>query len=122
MWAIWEYLWERNRMTDHPQCISREDCLFIFSSEDDAKKYLHERQEEDKIYNKDSHKWDRICQVEILNQQKAEVYDMRWLDSLSTYCTCNLYEKTVNNYWNGRMTKNPLKEILLQGTYILRNV
>lgn len=121
-WAIWEYLWNRNRLTDHPQCISRQDCLFVFCSEEDAKKYLQERQEEDKIYNKNSHILDRICKVEIFNQQKAEMYDMRWLDGLSTYCTYNLYEKTVNNYWKGRMTNNPLKEVLFQGTYILRNL
>lgn len=121
-WTIWEYLWERNRKTSHPQCISRQDCLFTFSSENDAKKYLQERQEKDKIYNKNSYILDRICKIEILNQQKAEVYDMRWLDNLSIYCTYNLYEKTVNNYWSGKMTKNPLKEVLFQGTYCFRDI
>ena len=121
-WAIWEYLWERNRMTNHPQCVSRQNCLFAFSTEDEAKKYLQERHEEDVRYGRDTHMLDKVCKVEVLNSSKIEVYDMRWLDNLSTYCTYGLYEKTVNNYWDGRMTKNPLKEVLFQGTYILRNV
>ena len=121
-WAIWEYLWEGNRTKNYPQCISRQDCLFMFSSVEDAKKYLQERQEEDRIYNKNSHLLDRICKVEILDQQKAEAYDMRWLDNISIFSTYNLYEKAVNNYWSGRMTKNPLKEVLFRGTYSLQNI
>jgi len=44
------------------------------------------------------------------------------LDNISIFSTYNLYEKAVNNYWSGRMTKNPLMEVLFQGTYILQNV
>lgn len=120
--AIWEFLWERGRQLIHPNGISRYDCTFAFATKQDADKYLQERQEEDKKYNKHSHILDRICKVEILNQQKAEMYDMRWLDNISISSTYNQYEKVVNSYWSGKETKIPLKEVLFQGTYILRNV
>lgn len=121
-WAIWEYLWEKGRQQYHSDCISRYDCMFAFATKQDADKYLQERQLEDKEHKTSAHLLDKICFMDVLRPMKLECFDMRWLDSLSTCCTYNLYEKTVNNYWSGRMTKNPLKEILYQGEYILRNI
>lgn len=114
---IWEYLWEVVRQAKYPNCISRYNCLFAFESKGDAEKYLKER-----IRENPSYAIDKICRVEIKNIDKQEVYDMRWLDNISIFSTYNLYEKAVNNYWSGRMTKNPLMEVLFQGTYILQNV
>lgn len=121
-WAIWEYLWERSRVKEHSSCISRQECLFTFGSEADSKQYLIERKEEDRKYNINTHIIDKVYMVEIINQQKMETYDMRWLDNISEYSSYNLYEKVVNNYWTGRMTKHPLREVLFQGIYCLREI
>lgn len=114
---IWEYLWELVRQAKYPNCISRYNCLFAFENQRDAEKYLKER-----INENPSHAIDKICHVELKHIEKQEVYDMRWLDNISIFSTYNQYEKVVNNYWSGKMTQNPLKEVLFQGTYILRNV
>ena len=114
---IWEYLWEVVRQAKYSNCISRYNCLFAFKNRADAEKYLKER-----IKENPSHAIDKICSVDIKYSERQEVYDMRWLDNISIFSTYNLYEKAVNNYWSGKMTKNPLKEVLFQGTYILRNV
>lgn len=114
---IWEYLWEVVRQAKYPNCISRYNCLFAFENQRDAEKYLRER-----INENPSQAIDKICHVELKHIEKQEVYDMRWLDNISIFSTYNQYEKVVNNYWSGKMTKNSLKEVLFQGTYILRNV
>ena len=114
---IWEYLWEVVRQAKYPNCISRYNCLFAFENQRDAEKYLRER-----INENPSHAIDKICHVEIKNIDKQEVYDMRWLDNISIFSTYKFYERAVNNYWSGKMTKNPLKEVLFQGTYCLRNI
>ena len=114
---IWEYLWELVRQAKYPNCISRCNCLFAFESKGDAEKYLKER-----IKENPSHAIDKICHVEITHIKKQEVYDMRWLDEIEIFAKYDEYIKAADNYWSGKMTKNPLKEVLFQGTYCLRNI
>ena len=121
-WAIWEYLWERGRQQLHSNCISRFECVFAFATKRDADKYLQERQTEDKEHNTHTHIFDKTCAIDVINSNRAESYDMRWLDCISIFSTYDLYEKVVNRYWNRKMTKNPLMEVLFQGTYCLRNM
>lgn len=114
---IWEYLWEVVRQAKYPNCISRYNCLFAFESKGDAEKYLKER-----IKENPSHAIDKMCHVEITHIKKQEVYDMRWLDEIEIFAKYEEYIKAADNYWSGKMTKNPLKEVLFQGTYCLRNI
>ncbi len=111
---IWEYLWELVRQAKYQNCISRYNCLFAFGNKSDAEKYLKERIEENPSYA-----IDKICRVDIKFAEKQEVYDMRWLDEIEIYAKYNEYVKVVDNYWSGKMTRHPLKEVLFQGVYEL---
>ncbi len=114
---IWEYLWELVRQAKYSNCISRYNCLFAFGNKGDAEKYLKER-----ISENPSYAIDKICRVDIKYAEKQEVYDMRWLDEIEIFAKYNDYIKVVDNYWSGIMTNRPLKEVLFQGTYCLRNI
>lgn len=121
-WAIWEFLWERGRKQLYPNRISRYDCIFAFTSKQDADKYLQERLAEDTKYNINSHLLDKTCVMNVICSNKAESYDMRWLDRISIFSTYDLYEKVVNSYWCGKKTRNPLMEVLFQGVYKIQHV
>jgi len=112
---IWEYLWEVVRQAKYPSSISRYNCLFAFENQRDAEKYLRER-----INENPSHAIDKICRVDIKYSERQEVYDMRWLDEIEIFAQYNEYVKAADNYWSGKMTKNPLKEVLFQGIYCIR--
>ena len=114
---IWEYLWELVRQAKYPNCISRYNCLFAFENRADAEKYLKER-----IKENPSHAIDKICRVDIKYSERQEVYNMRWLDEIEIFAKYDEYINAADNYWSGKMTKNPLKEVLFQGTYCLRNI
>ncbi len=114
---IWEYLWELVRQAEFPNSISRYNCLFAFEHKGDAEKYLKERMGENQSYT-----IDKICCVDIKYSEKQGVYDMRWLDEIEIFAKYDEYIKSARNYWLGKMTKNPLKEVLFQGTYCLRNM
>ena len=114
---IWEYLWELVRQAKYSNCISRYNCLFAFGSKGDAEKYLKER-----IRENPSYAIDKICRVDIKYAEKQEVYDMRWLDEIEIFAKYNEYIKVADNYWSGKLTNRPLKEVLLQGVYCLRNI
>lgn len=114
---IWEYLWELVRQAQYPNCTSRYNCLFAFENRADAEKYLKER-----IKENPSHAIDKICHVEIKHIEKQEVYDMRWLDEIEIFAKYNEYMQAAGNYWSGKMTPNPLKEVLFQGIYSLQNI
>lgn len=121
-WAIWEFLWESGRKQLHPNCISRYDCIFAFASKQDADKYLQERLVEDKKYNINAHLLDKTCVIDVICSNKAESYDMRWLDSISIFSSYSLYEKVVDRYWCGKKTRNPLMEVLFQGVYNVQHI
>ena len=114
---IWEYLWEVVRQAKYSNCISRYNCLFAFGNKGDAKKYLKER-----IRENPSYAIDKICRVDIKFAEKQEVYDMRWLDEIEIFAKYNEYIKVADNYWSGKMTNHPLKEVLFQGVYAIRNI
>ena len=114
---IWEYLWELVRQAKYPNCISRYNCLFAFENRADAEKYLKER-----IKENPSHAIDKICRVDIKYSERQEVYDMRWLDSISIFSSYSLYEKVVDRYWCGKKTRNPLMEVLFQGVYNIQHI
>ena len=47
---------------------------------------------------------------------------MRWLDEIEIFAKYNEYMQAAGNYWSGKMTPNPLKEVLFQGIYSLQNI
>ena len=114
---IWEYLWELVRQAKYQNCISRYNCLFAFENKRDAEKYLKER-----IKENPSYAIDKICRVDIKFAEKQEIYDMRWLDEIEIFAKYNEYIKVADNYWSGKMTNRPLKEVLFQGTYCLQDI
>lgn len=120
--AIWEYLWERARVESHPHCMSRINSLFTFEKDVDAHKYVKKRLKEEKKNPLAEHSVYDLKIVDVVENRRSEVYDMRWLNEISTCVTYREYQEVVHNYWNGKMKDNPLKEVLFQGIYILRNV
>lgn len=115
--TIWEFLWERIRRKSYPQCISRYTCLFTFETKANAERYLKECKDEDAEYNKNTHILDKVCEVEVLESQRMEQYDMHWLNDISIFSTYDLYEQMVTDYWSGKLTKDPLMECLFHGVY-----
>ena len=107
---IWEYLWELVRQAKYPYCISRYNCLFAFENQRDAEKYLRER-----INENPSYAIDKICRVDIKCSERQEVYDMRWLDEIEIFAKYDEYINAADNYWSGKITNRPLKEVLFQG-------
>ena len=120
--TIWEYLWERARVESHSQCMSRMNSLFAFESDVDARKYIKKRLKEEKKNPLSGHSVYDLKVVDVIENMRSEVYDMRWLNEISTCATYNEYQETAHNYWNGKMKEEPLKEVLFQGTYCLRNI
>jgi len=103
---FWEYLFERVRVTNFKDKVSRLDSYFLFKSIDDCKCYMETR-----------NITDDIVKVEIIEAENIFEYDMMFMENIENHYTIKMINENINKYWNKEFTSNPLIEVLLNGKF-----
>lgn len=109
--SIWETVYEMQRPDNIS--ISRMECAYFFESINSCEYYRN--------YNNMAHA--KICKVEIIEEYASFVGDMMWLENINeSTATANIIKEAAIHFWSGDTTSNPVKEILFQGKYLLKEI
>ncbi len=103
---LWEFIWEMVRNYEFPDKPSRMKSTFFFERIEDAKEFLG--QYRDSEY--------KLTQVSFCDGE-TQSFDMNWFSSMPSNIPLFEVEKYARNYWEQKMTENPVLEVLFQGTY-----
>ena len=109
--GIWEVIFERVR----PASIlfRRTECAFFFTNIQDALNFKAYPGMEDAV----------LCEVEIIKEEHSMKADMRWLDNIDEKtATAADAMDALSEYWTGKMTAQPVEEILFTGKFKLNPV
>lgn len=110
--GIWEVMFERVRPVSIP--FRRTECAFFFTNIQDA------------IIFKNTYpgmELGVLCEVEIIEEDSSFKADMRWLDNIDeNTATAAEAMDALSEYWTGKMTAQPVEEILFTGKYKLSPV
>lgn len=109
--CIWEAIYE-NQKPKHIT-ITRMDCSYFFNSVDSCNYYKQLLKSENGF----------ICRVDIIEEYKSFIGDMKWLDNLNIE-TVKAKEimDAASRFWHGEFTDSPIEEVLFQGQYILSRI
>lgn len=103
---LWEFIWEMVRNYEYPDKPSRMESVFLFEQIEDAKDFLNHYR--DLNY--------QLANV-VLFDGVAQSFDMNWFSNVPSNIPLPEIEGYARNYWEQRMTENPIVEILYQGKY-----
>lgn len=107
---LWEFLNELVRLNYFKDKPNRLDSVFLFSSIESCNYYISEH----------LNGIGKIYEVELIEVEKYFETDMRVIDNIENQI---LFEDVINefsDYWQGKLTENPIKEIIFQGKYNLK--
>lgn len=109
IWLIWEYLWEDYRQNNLRTKPSRMDSIFLFDDYQNAQSF----------YQKMGNPILQIHEVNIIQAQVLESFDMAIVDDIPLSATYNDFLITASDYWQQKKTTHCVNEWLFQGTYEL---
>lgn len=105
-----EYVFERVRLAEFPQKVSRIACVFAFDDENVAKTWVRGNQAEP----------EHVYQVRPVDPQASiDRLDMSWTDCFSKYKTFDAVEECARRYWAGTVTAAPKYELLVGGDVVV---
>lgn len=109
---LWEYINEAIRFNFFREKPKRTDSIFLFDSIESCNYYISNHLNgQGKIY-----------EIELLEKNNIFEADMRIIDNIQNQI---LFEDLINefsDYWKGKLTLNPIKEIIFQGSYKYKNI
>ena len=100
---FWEFLYETVRKTYAPTKPIRTESFFACINQETVKKYQQRHG-----------LGELLCRVELM-EGTAFVADMTILDNIHPDASYSESVKDIQAYWDGKMSSDPLREVLLQG-------
>ncbi len=104
---LWEFIWEMVRYYEYPDKPSRMDSVFLFDNIENANAFKNQYR-------------DSFCKIVEINLLEGEhqSFDMNWFTDVPSDITLAQVKDYSRNYWESKMTKNPIVEVLHKGTYM----
>lgn len=99
----WELVYEIVRKDDFPEHPRRLDSYFVFNDIGNAEVWAKRRS--DYI----------VCKVEVLEHWDSFTGDMHFLDCVEIDSSFQEIQESVQHYWSGTISFNPILETILQG-------
>ncbi|MCL2328963.1 MAG: hypothetical protein FWC39_10705 [Bacteroidetes bacterium] len=109
---LWETFLEIVRSNFFNNCPKRLSSVFFFDSLESCNHYITNH----------LNGIGKIYQIELLETKSFFEADMKIIDNIENQI---LFEDLLNecaDYWSGKMTKKPIKEIIFQGKYKYKNI
>lgn len=103
---LWEFIWEMVRNSEYPPMLSRMESLFLFDNLDNAKDF--KTRYRDAKY--------QIANVSLV-EGTMQSFDMNWFSAVPSDIPLSEAENYARNYWEQKLTDNPVVEVLFQGKY-----
>ncbi len=103
---LWEFIWEMVRNSEYPLMPSRMESLFLFESLENANEFKDRYR--DINY--------QIANVNLL-EGTMQSFDMKWFSDVPCDVPLSDVERYARNYWEQKLTPNPIIEVLFQGKY-----
>ncbi len=110
--TFWESLYERVRRDEKPSCPSRMDSYFACRDLETLRRY-RDKHWPDKMGDK------LVCEVSISDCPVVFEADMVILDEIDGAMNFSSAAPIVRSYWDQKFSKQPILEILLQGSVLL---
>lgn len=104
---LWEFIWEMVRYYEYPDKPSRMDSVFLFDNIENANAFKNQHRES----------FCKIVEINLL-EGDHQSFDMNWFTDVPSDITLAQVKDYSRNYWEGKMTKNPIVEVLHKGTYM----
>lgn len=110
--GIWEVLFDRAKPSNIP--LRRTECAFFFEKEADALRFKE---------NYPGMEGAMLCEVEVIEEVFSMKADMKWLDNINeNTATAAEAIESFKKYWTGKMTADPVVEVLFVGKYKLNPI
>lgn len=109
---LWEFITESVRLNFFNDKPKRLESIFLFDSIESCNYYISNHLKGN----------GKIYEIELIDTEDFFEADMRIIDNIENHI---LFEDLINefaDYWKGKNTSNPIKEIIFQGKYKYKNI